>query len=81
MPTPTHSQVGARIRNLREAQDLTQEDLARKLGVTQAAVSSWESGAKLDHVRLDTIAVALGATLIALLAPVDEPAAAPAGQR
>lgn len=54
----------------------TQEELADRLGVTQATVSSWEQGAKLDHVRLDEIATALGATLIALVAPVDRREAA-----
>lgn len=43
------------------------------MDVSQAAVSDWERGAKLDHVRLGEIAEALGTTLIALVAPVDEP--------
>lgn len=71
MTTPSVEQVGARIRNLRKGLELTQEDLAERLGVTQATVSSWEHGALLDHVRLSEIATALGVTLIALVAPVD----------
>lgn len=72
MGTPSHAQVGARIRNLRDGLGWSQVDLAEKVGVSQATVSSWEQGAKLDHVRLSDIANALGITLIALVAPVDD---------
>ena len=36
--------LGTRIRTLREAGGLTQMDLATAIGVTQAAVSAWETG-------------------------------------
>jgi transcriptional regulator with XRE-family HTH domain len=36
--------MGNRIRALREAEGLTQEELASAMGVTRAAVSMWESG-------------------------------------
>lgn len=35
---------GQAIRNQRELQGLTQQELADKVGVRQAAVSQWESG-------------------------------------
>jgi transcriptional regulator with XRE-family HTH domain len=36
--------LGMRIRTLREAGGLTQMDLAMAIGVTEAAVSGWETG-------------------------------------
>jgi transcriptional regulator with XRE-family HTH domain len=74
--TPSEEQVGARIRNLRKQLGLTQVYCAGRAGVTQATWSSWEHGAEIGHVRLSQIADILGVTLIALLAPVDEPKAA-----
>lgn len=43
----THDSVsfGLRLRAAREAADLTQEQVAERLGVTQSAVQKWESGA------------------------------------
>lgn len=41
------------IRNIRQAQGMTQKDLAEKLGVTPNAVSQWENGAR--DPRLETI--------------------------
>ena len=35
-----------RIRELRRAKDMTQSEVARQLGVSQASVSDWESGRK-----------------------------------
>jgi transcriptional regulator with XRE-family HTH domain len=74
---PTYEQVGARIRQLRQSNGLTQAELGDRLGVSQASVSNWESGARLDHVLLSEIAEALGSTLPELLvAPTEgtEPA-------
>lgn len=72
MQTPTFEEVGARIRALRVAKNLTQVEFAELMGVSQAAVSNWETGARLDHVKLAEIAEALGSTLAELLAPEDE---------
>lgn len=56
-----------RIKELREAMGLTQEALARQVGVDQSAVAKWESGtntpelpkavrlADLFHVSLDEL--------------------------
>lgn len=37
--------MGDRIRTLREARTLSQEDLGQIIGISGAAVSQWESGA------------------------------------
>lgn len=42
------------IRQLREANDMTQEELAKKLGVKPPAVSKWERG--LAYPRMDNVA-------------------------
>ena len=34
----------SKIRQLREARGMTQQDLAKTIGVSQATVSDWESG-------------------------------------
>jgi transcriptional regulator with XRE-family HTH domain len=36
------STMGQRIKTLREAKQLTQDELAKELGVTRASVSLWE---------------------------------------
>ena len=45
--------LGTRIRTLREAGGLTQMDLAMAMGVTQVAVSAWETGNSLN-LKLQT---------------------------
>lgn len=37
-------EIGAKIKSLRLAGSMTQEQLAQQLGVTAQAVSKWESG-------------------------------------
>lgn len=39
--------TGTTIKNLREKQNLTQGQLAEKIGVTDKAVSKWETGGSL----------------------------------
>ncbi len=39
---------GRRIKALREARNLTQEDVARAVGVRARAVSAWERGERKD---------------------------------
>lgn len=45
--------MGERIRMLRLARGLSQDQLSKKLGVTVGAVSQWESGAT-ENIRLRT---------------------------
>jgi transcriptional regulator with XRE-family HTH domain len=45
--------MGDRIRQLRQARDLTQEEFGRLVGVTKSAVSQWEAGAT-KNIKLTT---------------------------
>lgn len=53
--------VGANIRKFREEQDMTIEELAKKLGMSQPNLSKIERGEpkKVDYVLLEKIAIAL----------------------
>lgn len=57
----TSRQVGASIREVREVRGLRQLDLARKIGMTQAAISQYEHGVRLPPPEVaQEIAKALG---------------------
>ena len=45
-------QMGAKIRSLRKARNLSQEVLAQYLGVSFQAVSKWENGDTMPDVAL-----------------------------
>lgn len=60
-------QVGQRLRRRRFLMGLNQEELARKLGVSQQAVQKWETGGAPRGNRLGEIAKALDITLEYLL--------------
>lgn len=64
--------VGARLRSLRKTHDLTQGELATKLGVTAAAVSNWEKGKDLSIDRVFQIATALSEPVDKLLVDFDQ---------
>jgi transcriptional regulator with XRE-family HTH domain len=51
--------MGDRIRTLREARKLTQEQLAKAVGVTKSAVSQWEGGST-KNIKLETFLSLLG---------------------
>lgn len=76
--------IGAFIAASRRARGLTQQQLAGELGVTNRAVSKWETGQGLPDIAvLPDLAVALGVTVDELLAggaaePQPEAARAPA---
>lgn len=60
---------GPAIRALREKRGLTQKDLGEKLGVSDKAVSKWETGRGLpDITLLEGLASALGVSVAELLA-------------
>ena len=45
-------QIGTRIKQYREAKNLTQKQLAEQIGVTNSRVSNWEQGTNAPHVDL-----------------------------
>jgi transcriptional regulator with XRE-family HTH domain len=65
------SPEGARIRRLRAKSGMSQEDLARRVGVTTHTIWRLENGRSFNP-RLDTlraIAKALGVGVVALITP------------
>jgi transcriptional regulator with XRE-family HTH domain len=64
----TRDSVGTRIRDLRRAMRMTQEDLAKACGVSRSAVAQWETdraGQLRDNIG--RIAAALGSSADMLL--------------
>ena len=54
---------GKRVRRLRRSADLTQQELAEKLGVSEPTIRAWESGrAKPRYDRLCEVADFFGVT-------------------
>ncbi|MEZ3505453.1 MAG: helix-turn-helix domain-containing protein [Lachnospiraceae bacterium] len=61
-------QIGQVIRKYRKSKDMTQEEMANRLGVTAPAVNKWENGNSLpDITMLAPIARLLGISLDTLL--------------
>ncbi len=66
-------QINEVIRTYRKAKNMTQEEMASRLGVTAPAVNKWESGATMpDITLLPPIARLLGISLDTLLSFQDE---------
>lgn len=64
--------TGAMIRRLRENRHFTQAELAEQLGVSDKAVSKWETGRGYPDVTLiEPLAAALGVSVIELLSGSD----------
>lgn len=60
--------TGAAIRRLREKQNLTQAQLAEKIGVSDKAVSKWETAKGLPDITLiHALAEALGVSVMELM--------------
>ncbi|MGY2938456.1 transcriptional regulator with XRE-family HTH domain [Bradyrhizobium sp. GM6.1] len=59
--------VHSRIRQARNAKNMTQQQLADATGVSLKAVSDWETGATPRDPMLEKIATALGVTVDHLL--------------
>lgn len=59
-----------RIREIREAVGMSQGELARRMGVTQGAVSQWENGSTNPEItKLTQLAQILQTTVDELLQP------------
>lgn len=60
--------TGSTIRQLREKCGMTQSELAKRIGVSNKAVSKWETGKGLPDISLlQPLAQALGASVIELI--------------
>ena len=65
--------IGAKIKTLRLAASMTQEQLAGKLSVSAQAVSKWESGTNMPDIQiLPELSVIFGVTIDALFDMTDE---------
>jgi len=63
-----HYVTGATIKSLREQRNLTQAELAERIGVSSKTVSKWETGKGLpDICLLQPLAQALGISVIELM--------------
>ncbi|MER3376533.1 MAG: helix-turn-helix transcriptional regulator [Allomuricauda sp.] len=63
MQTKTkNNHIGRKISRIRELRGMKQEILAEELGISQQAVSNIENSEKVDDVKLEEIAKALGVT-------------------
>lgn len=62
------AKIGKFISELRKEKNLTQEQLAEKIGVTQKSVSRWETGKNMPDISiLQPLAAELGVTVSELL--------------
>lgn len=60
--------TGAVIKHLREDKNLTQSDLAGKVGISSKAVSKWETGKGLPDISLiEPLSSALGVSVMELM--------------
>ena len=70
---PTFSEIGARIRELREERGLSQEQLAKEIGLSRPVVTKIEGGKKaISSLELRQIADVLGVSTDALTDPGKE---------
>jgi transcriptional regulator with XRE-family HTH domain len=61
-------QIGKMIKALRESEGLTQSELAKRAGLTQAAISQFEEGKRVPSTRaIQKIADGLGVSLDTLV--------------
>ena len=51
MESPELKYIGKKLRQLREAGDLTQAQFAKKVGLTQAAISQFEDGKRIPSTQ------------------------------
>ncbi len=63
----TELEFGDRVRKYRKSKNLTQQDLAERLGVSDKSVSRWENGSYPDVALLGPLAKELGVTVDDLL--------------
>jgi len=65
--------IGAKIKTMRLAASMTQEQLANRLGVSAQAVSKWESGTNMPDIQiLPDLSVIFGVSIDSLFDMTDE---------
>lgn len=65
-------EIGAKIKQLRLARGMTQEQLGKPLRLSAQAVSKWESGATMPDIQLlPELSVQLGVTIDELFSMTD----------
>lgn len=66
-------EIGSKIKTLRLAKSMTQEQLAQELHVSAQAVSKWELGSSMPDIQLlPALSVTLGTSIDALFSLTDE---------
>jgi DNA-binding XRE family transcriptional regulator len=71
--TPSNTTLGHKIRELREAKGLTQDQLAACAGVRQSAVSWFETGEKTPRIAtLQRLASCLGVSTSVLIESLEQ---------
>ncbi len=66
-------EIGSRIKSLRLAKSMTQEQLAQELHVSAQAVSKWENNSSMPDIQLlPELSVSLGTSIDALFSLTDE---------
>ena len=74
-----NNMIAERITELRKKKNMTQEDVARAIGVTNQAVSKWEAGINYPDVELiPRIASLFGVSVNYLFAGEEETSGVPA---
>ncbi|TRX61375.1 helix-turn-helix transcriptional regulator [Fulvivirga sp. M361] len=64
--TPRPKHIGRKVRHMRELLNLTQDDLAEKMDMSQQTVSNIESSEEVDDEQLEKVAKAMGVTADAI---------------
>jgi len=80
MPTPPKAPARPRVVALREQLSLTQVELQRRCGVSQAAISRYQNGETIMPEHAAAIARALGTTVDYLEGRTDDPSPTPEPQ-
>lgn len=66
-------EIGAKIRQLRQARSMTQEELGKALSVSPQAISKWESGSTMPDIQLlPQLSVTFGVSIDELFSVTDE---------
>ena len=69
-----NAKIGPRLARVRKLRNMTQGQLAERVGVTKQTISNYENGVRMpDFEILDAIAIALNTTLSYLIGSSDDP--------